>query len=69
MAVIWDAFQAISASRPSGMGPSGIPQSEIRAWQDNHDVTLTPWEIETIQQLDHVALLAIAEQQKKASTT
>ncbi len=69
MAAIWEAFQAISAARPSGMGPSAIPQSEIRAWQDNHGVQLTSWEIETIQQLDAVALQAIAEQQQKAAPT
>lgn len=51
------------------MGASAIPQSEIRAWMDNHGVELTPWEIETLQALDQAALAAIAEQQKRAAPT
>lgn len=64
MECIWSAFQQISAGRPAGMGPSAIPQSEIRAWQHNHGVELTSWEIDTLCQIDQVALAAMAAQHK-----
>lgn len=49
----------LSASRPAGLGgASGIPPSEILAWQRLHNVPLSPWEVQTLQEMDAAALAA-----------
>jgi hypothetical protein len=57
-AAIWEAFVALNAARPVGMGPSAIPPSELLAWQQLHGVCLSPWEAETLLAMDRAALAA-----------
>lgn len=59
-AQLWEAFAELSASRPAGFGLAAVPHSEIEAWQRLHRVRLTPWEIETIMDMDRAALAALA---------
>lgn len=59
---ILQAFYDLHATRPSGLGPSAIPLSEIHAWQEVMAVRLTPWEIDTLLHLDRTALAAMSEQ-------
>jgi hypothetical protein len=66
---LWQAYHEMAAGRPSGMGgASGIPPSEIAAWQTLSGVQLTPWEIDTILALDQVALKLLSEQQPSDTT-
>lgn len=52
---IWAVFNSLG--RPSGMdGPGAISQQEIQAWQANHGIRLTPWELEMIEVFDRIAL-------------
>jgi hypothetical protein len=61
-AALWDAFAALSTSRPAGMGgASAVPPSEIAAWQQLHGVRLTGWEIDTLCAMDRAALAVMAE--------
>lgn len=63
-AALWDAFVALNGARPSGMGASAIPPSEIVAWQQLHGVRLTPWEVDTLRAMDQAALGVAAENNK-----
>ena len=52
---IWRIFNSLG--RPPSMGGlSAISQQEIQAWQANHGVKLTPWELEMIEVFDRIAL-------------
>lgn len=63
---LWRAFVDLGASRPAGMGgPCAIPQSELMAWQANHGVRLTSWELETLTAMDRAALAVLAEHAAK----
>jgi len=48
------------------MGMSAISQQEIAAWQQNHSIKLTPWELEMIAMFDQIALEASAKQGSKS---
>jgi hypothetical protein len=41
---------------PGTGGLSAISQQEIQAWQFNHGIKLTPWELEMIAVFDGIAL-------------
>lgn len=57
----------LSESRPQGMGPAGgIPPSEIVAWQQLHNVRLSPWHITTMRDIDR-AMRAEAGRQAEAA--
>ena len=56
MSALWVAFVALDAARPVGMGKSAIPPSELIAWQQLHNVELTPWEAETLMAMDRAVL-------------
>jgi hypothetical protein len=51
---LWSAFGQIGRSRPSGFGVAPISLVEIESWQRLFGVTLTPWEIDTIIEVDAV---------------
>ena len=51
-AAIWVAFAQLGRARPAGFGASGIPWSEIEAWQRLMGVNLSPWELSTLVDLD-----------------
>lgn len=56
-------WSELAASRPSGLGLSGIPPSEIVAWQKLHRVRLSPWEVQTLHEMDAAALSVARGQQ------
>lgn len=53
---LWRFWSSLSSTRPSSMGLSPISHQEIAAASVLHRVTLVPWEVETILQLDRVAM-------------
>lgn len=58
---LWQAFCEMSGARApavSGIGPIMI--SEIVAWQRAFRVRLTPWEIETLLDIDRAVIDAIS---------
>ncbi|HEY0589670.1 MAG TPA: hypothetical protein VGD52_26320 [Pseudoduganella sp.] len=57
---IWRAYCQIGRSRPAGMGPAAISQSEIGWWQQNYGVRLSPWELDTLIEID-AAFMAAAK--------
>lgn len=46
------------------MGMSPISQVEIRAWCDNFSTPLSPWEIETIIEMDSATMSIVARNGK-----
>lgn len=55
-----------SLGRAPGMGGlSAISQQEIQAWQFNHGIKLTPWELEMIEVFDRIALDISSKQSPK----
>lgn len=61
---LWAVFLELGNCRPSGFGGmSAVPQTEIQAWQANHGVRLTPWELETLAAMDRAAINAHAASQ------
>lgn len=51
------------AAGSNGMAPNPITFESLVAWQEVHGVRLTPWEVETVVDLDVAALEVIREQQ------
>ncbi|MER2537636.1 MAG: hypothetical protein ABTQ26_00190 [Azonexus sp.] len=50
---VWTAFAGLAKTRQSGgMGLSAISQADVYYWQQNNNVTLSPWEVETIHAID-----------------
>jgi hypothetical protein len=45
-----------------------IPPSELEAWQRLCGVRLSPWEVETVYELDRLALRIHAENESKPKT-
>lgn len=62
---LWSAYCDLSAQRPAGMGPAPIPGHEVESWQRLYGVQLTPWEVGTLQAMDHAAL-AVSTQKGSA---
>jgi hypothetical protein len=60
--LILETFYQLHGARPAGgFGISAIPVSEIIAWQQAMNVRLTPWEIETILEIDKAAIHVLME--------
>lgn len=57
---LWTAYQQIARSRPVGMGVSGISLQEVESWQRLYGVQFTPWELDTIIELDAAFIRRIA---------
>ena len=56
---MWSVFLDLNSRRGNqGMGAVPIALADIVAWQTLTDVRLTPWEIDTLLQLDSAALAA-----------
>jgi len=53
-----EAYASMSASRRSGMGRSSLTVVDIEAWCRLFNARLSPWELETIIQMDAAALAA-----------
>lgn len=67
--LLWSVFLQLHGARGGGVGPSPISTSDLLAYQQLHGIELNPWELDTLHQLDQVALSAAAEQQKSEKPT
>jgi hypothetical protein len=65
MAEYWHWFTRLSNRRPSGMGVSAIPYSEMRSFFDLLGIEPEPYEIEIIEMFDSVAIKHYQKQQEK----
>ena len=61
----WAWFLRLNARRPSGMGVSAIPYSEMLAFFELIGVTPDSSEIEVLEMFDRIAIKAFSEQQEK----
>lgn len=61
MEVFWRLRRAAGSN---GMGPNAITFEAIHAWQAMNKCPLTPWELETIEQLDAEAMAAVRKANK-----
>lgn len=61
---LWAAFRRLSARRPQGFGPGAITYEAIAAFERHMGCAFTPWEVETLEELDGAWLIAAAEQRK-----
>lgn len=61
----WNWFIKLSNKRPSGMGLSAIPYSEMKAFFSLYDITPDPCEIEIVEMFDTVAMKHYQKQQQK----
>lgn len=53
---IWQTYEALSDTRHDG---APITHLEIEAWQRLHGIVLTPWEVDTLLDMDRAALSAV----------
>jgi hypothetical protein len=54
---LWGVFLQLHHARGAGgMGPAPITLPDLQAWQQVYGVRLAPWEVETLQAMDHAAL-------------
>ena len=61
----WAWFLRLSNRRPSGMGLSTIPYSEMQAFFELIGVVPEPYEIEVIEAFDRIAMKYFSDQQEK----
>ncbi len=61
---LWDAYLRLSASRRAGMGISPLALVDIEAWCRLTGVRLTPWELDTLIDLDSACVAILAKRQK-----
>lgn len=63
---LWQWFLELHAGRGSGgFGPSAISYQDIKAWAELTGHAPTPWDIETIKQLDYAYLAQMATSAKQ----
>ena len=62
---LWRLWCRMSKTRPAGMGPSPITHQEIDSACRLYQVQLSPWEVETLLDLDDVAMRHAGEQMSK----
>lgn len=58
---VWRWFVRLNSTRPSGMGVSGIPETEMAAFFRTRRLSPMQWEIEAITALDAIYLANSAE--------
>ena len=64
---LFDLAVELGESRPQGMGPAGaIPPSEILAWQQLHNVRLSPWHVTTLRDIDRAMRATAAKSAEDA---
>lgn len=61
----WHWFLRLSNRRPSGMGVSSIPYSEMLAFFELIGIVPESYEIEVIEAFDRIAMKHYSEQQEK----
>lgn len=64
-AALWEAFASLSGTRPGGMGMAPISFTELAAWQALNGVSLTPWEADTLIEIDRAARAVVAKETAK----
>lgn len=59
--VTW--FEDVGPAMSGGMGSAPLSHSEIRAWQDNMGLAITPWEARALRELSraYVGQAAISD--------
>lgn len=62
---IWAAFAQLGRTRPRGFSAGGIQYAEIEAWQRLTGVALSPWELETLTEIDSKVLSQAAQKDRK----
>lgn len=62
---LWDTYLQLDASRQSGMSAQPITLHDLDAWGRLYGVRMTPWELDTLIQLDKAALARAAEARTK----
>jgi hypothetical protein len=67
VAALWGFWLLLTQTRQAGLGPSPITHQEVRAACDLHGVRLTPWEVETLLQLDGVVIRHSAQQSQQTA--
>jgi hypothetical protein len=66
MELVWSYFSQLHNARTSnGFGANPISYSEISAWNDLTDSSITPFEVKIIKRLDIVYLNHQASKQSK----
>lgn len=63
---LWEAFCSLTTHRRVGFGLSPLTFVDIEAWCRLNGVDLTPWELDTLLQLDAKTLQLAAEHQRSA---
>lgn len=64
---LWRWFLDLHNGRPSGgFGPGAITYSDMHAWAALTGNRPTPWDVETIKQLDYAYLKHSADQARKS---
>lgn len=63
---LWGVFMAWSAHRRSGLGLHPLTYVDVEAWSRLYGVRLTPWELDTLFELDAAALRIAASNQPRA---
>ena len=61
----WIWFNRLSNHRPSGMGISSTPYTEMKAFFDLMGIIPEPYEIEIIELFDRIAMKHYQKQQEK----
>ncbi len=66
LAYLWSWYLELRAMQHVGMnGVDPLDNAELRAWQQNTDRTLEPWEFSTIVALDNLARRTMSGDNKK----
>jgi hypothetical protein len=61
---LWDIFTALNTTRNIGMQANSITYSEMLAYSNLHNITLSQFDISAIEQLDRIALTDPAKLKK-----
>ncbi len=64
---LWEVFVAFAAQRRSGMGMHPLTFADIQGWCGLYGVRLSPWELDTLFELDAATLRIAADHQRRAS--
>jgi hypothetical protein len=64
---LWDLFMSWAVQRRSGMSLHPLTFTDIEAWCRLYGVRLTPWELDTLLELDAATLRIAAENQRRAA--
>lgn len=66
---LWDAWHQMAESRRSGIGAHALTLTDIQAWCWLSRVRLTPWETDTLIDMDAAALDALARNRAQQQAT